>query len=372
MRRDESIARRNALAIPGWLLIFYSLAAIVYAEHFRSKSDFCSDGTWVLISGTCYTVWKLVAPLLFIGIGLALGGAFGFRAKAQGTEAKLRHGAPTHVLLSLLISLVVVPFVFLMVQLYRQAANDQIYQVELLGVAFEHVFLLQLAILIALLMLAPYVAALIGDCRRRRDALAASAQEPAVPAPLPREAGFVQDDSGPEEDWPASREEEQSPEPEQPRPVAKPAAPKAAKPAATIQAYNVPTAPIEDIEGIGPKYGALLRAVGVDSISELVWQEPEGLAKSSGIGIAHIQTWQAMAEFTAIKGVGPQYAEVLVSSGIADIAELRRRSAASLTKRINAYLGSLDKHIVGTSVTEKRVESWQTGAKGLRKVTRPI
>lgn len=371
MARDARLRRRNALVIPGWLLIVYSVATIAYAEALRPRSDFCADGSFVLIDGLCYTVWKLVLPLLLIGIALAIGGAIGFKGQPRRLEQRLHHGSPSHVLLALLISFLVVPLLGLIVQHYRQAVNDIVYQVELLGIAYEHIFLLELAALIAFLILLPYVIALIGDVRRRHDFLAAAASLDQSDEPEPEP---VEEEREPEafeeEEWPDDRDADVSETTEAEdasEPEPQPEAPASAAGPATFQAYHLAPMAVIDLEGIGQAYADKLNAAGIETTLRLLAEDPEDLCAKTGIAVGHITSWQKMAELTAVKGIGPQYAEALVRAGITGIAELKRRSAATLAKQVQDYLDSLDSHVLGNSITEARIRGWQEAAKGMRK-----
>ena len=104
MGRDANIRRRDAFVISGGLLLVYGLVAVVWAERLRASSDFCPDGSWVYINSTCYTVWKLVLPLLLIGAGLLIGGLAAFRGRPERLEQRLHHGTGSHFTLALLIS----------------------------------------------------------------------------------------------------------------------------------------------------------------------------------------------------------------------------------------------------------------------------
>lgn len=360
MGRDANIGRRDALAIPGWILIVYSVAAIVYAEHFRARSDFCADGSLVLIDGLCYTVWKLVLPLLLIGIGLAIGGAVGFKGTPERLEQRLRHGTPSHVMLGLLISFVVAPLALLFIQMARQNANDITYQVEFYGVPFKHTFVLAVVLLLAILFLALYVAAYVADIRRRNDFLAVAAGD-LQPAPEVEEEPTFGD-----EDWPDSRDETDS------EPATATSDVSDAPGAPRHYGYRMDAMDVIDIEGIGDAYAKKLAAAGVQTTARLALEDPDELAQRSGISAGYIRSWQQMAELTAVKGIGPQYAEALVRAGITSIAELRRRSAAALAKQVNDYLAGLDNNVLGTSITEARLKGWQEAAKGMRKTLREL
>lgn len=369
MMRDAKIGKRDGMVLTGGLLLTYCAAAILYAEKIRATSDFCPDGSWVLISNTCYTIWKLLLPFVLIGAGLLVVGLTVFRGKPERLEQYLHHGTGSHFTLALLVSLVLLPLVFLLVQLFRQRSLDTVFVVDIYDVPYKHTFLLSLAILAGLLMLVPYLGAYIATVVRRRHFLAAAVEpEPEVADEAAWERPTYDE---PAEAWPGSRDE-QEPEPEmepvaETQPPVKAPRPAPAPPAASYQGYAGKNRDVEDLEGIGPVYAAQLREAGVRTTRRLCAADSAELAAASGIGQKHIDVWQAMAELTMVTGIGPQYAEVLARSGMTSIAELKRRSAKALAKQVNDYLGSLENNVLGNVITETRVEGWKDAAKGMRK-----
>jgi predicted flap endonuclease-1-like 5' DNA nuclease len=125
---------------------------------------------------------------------------------------------------------------------------------------------------------------------------------------------------------------------------------------------------VEDIEGIGQVYGAKLRALGIHTTARLAYEDAGSLAERMELPRRTVENWKQMAELVKVNGIGPQYAEALVRAGIEGIAELKRRSPAKIAEQVNAYLDTLDTNVLGTKITEKRVEGWQGNAKGLKRV----
>ncbi|MBI1356094.1 MAG: DUF4332 domain-containing protein [Acidobacteria bacterium] len=125
---------------------------------------------------------------------------------------------------------------------------------------------------------------------------------------------------------------------------------------------------IEEIEGIGPAYGAKLVAAGVKSTSALLTQgaKPAGrkkLAEATGISEKLILEWCNLADLMRVKGIGKQFAELLEASGVDTIKELRNRKAGNLAakmKEVNA-----EKKLARTSPAESLVEGWIAQAKEL-------
>lgn len=71
-----------------------------------------------------------------------------------------------------------------------------------------------------------------------------------------------------------------------------------------------------DIEGVGELYAAKLGAAGVDTVEQLLercktLQGREALALETGISPKLILRWTNHADLFRIKGVGPQFSELL-------------------------------------------------------------
>jgi hypothetical protein len=87
-----------------------------------------------------------------------------------------------------------------------------------------------------------------------------------------------------------------------------------------------------------------------------------------GEAVETIRFWQQMAELVKVKGIGPQYAEALVRSGVPGIDELKARPAAELVQSTNAWLDEQKQTVIKTRLTVARVQGWQKAARSMRKV----
>ena len=66
MHRDPTRRKRNALAVPGVLLVLLSLVGILYTQFLRPDTVECEDGTLVVFAGACRSAaLMLVIPLAF-------------------------------------------------------------------------------------------------------------------------------------------------------------------------------------------------------------------------------------------------------------------------------------------------------------------
>ena len=92
---------------------------------------------------------------------------------------------------------------------------------------------------------------------------------------------------------------------------------------------------IDEIEGIGPTYREKLSAAKIKTTDDLLDQcgTPTGrkqVAELTGCGDKQLLEWANMADLMRIKGVGPEYAELLEASGVDTVKELKNRRPRSL------------------------------------------
>ena len=96
---------------------------------------------------------------------------------------------------------------------------------------------------------------------------------------------------------------------------------------------------IIDIEGIGPVYAEKLQSIGVKKVSQLLerGKTAKGRKELEDLtGIRHdlILTWVNHADLFRIKGVGPQFAELLEASGVDTVKEFAHRNADNLEAKM--------------------------------------
>lgn len=92
---------------------------------------------------------------------------------------------------------------------------------------------------------------------------------------------------------------------------------------------------IDDVEGIGLKYAALLISEGIKTTENLLEagankKGRKSIAEKTAISEKMILTWVNMCDLFRVKGVGGQFAELLESAGVDTVKELRNRNAANL------------------------------------------
>jgi len=125
---------------------------------------------------------------------------------------------------------------------------------------------------------------------------------------------------------------------------------------------------IEEIEGVGPAYAVKLAEAGVATVELLLEQGGAAkgraaLAEKTGISEKLILRWVNHADLIRLKGVGPQFAELLEAAGVDTVKELRNRNAANLAAKLIEINEA--KNIAGTTPTAKQVEGWIEEAKTL-------
>jgi predicted flap endonuclease-1-like 5' DNA nuclease len=125
---------------------------------------------------------------------------------------------------------------------------------------------------------------------------------------------------------------------------------------------------IEEIEGVGPAYAAKLSEAGITTVELLLEQGGAAkgraaIAEKTEIGEKLILKWVNHADLIRLKGVGPQFAELLEAAGVDTVKELRNRNAANLAAKLIEINEA--KGIAGTTPNEKQVEGWIEEAKTL-------
>ena len=128
---------------------------------------------------------------------------------------------------------------------------------------------------------------------------------------------------------------------------------------------------IIDIQGIGPVFAEKLLAVGIDTDEKLLAAGASAkgrkeLEEKTGIRGDLILTWVNHADLFRIKGVGPQFAELLEAAGVDTVKELRNRNAANLAAKMLEVNEA--KHLCKRTPVEKEIQKYIDLAKELEPV----
>lgn len=125
---------------------------------------------------------------------------------------------------------------------------------------------------------------------------------------------------------------------------------------------------IIDIEGIGPVYAEKLIAAGIDTAAKLLDKcaaasGRKALEEETGISGKLILTWTNHADLYRVKGIGPQFAELLEAAGVDTVKELGHRNAANLAAKMLEV--NDEKHLVRRVPVEIEVQRMIDQAKEL-------
>jgi len=129
---------------------------------------------------------------------------------------------------------------------------------------------------------------------------------------------------------------------------------------------------IDQVAGIGHKEGTKLRKVGIKTSKSLIEMASTGRGRSeltaaTGIDQRKLQAWVNHADLLRVKGVGAEYAELLVAAGVDTVRDLRRRNPTALLAKI---IGLNDKdQVVARLPTESMVEGWIEAARNVEPST---
>ena len=128
---------------------------------------------------------------------------------------------------------------------------------------------------------------------------------------------------------------------------------------------------IIDIEGIGEVYAPKLINAGIVKVEDLLKKcaAPKGraeLAAATGISEKLILTWTNHADLFRIKGVGPQFSELMEAAGVDTVKEFRHRVAENLVKKLEETNAA--RHLVRRVPSVKQLTKMIEAAKELEPV----
>ncbi len=130
-------------------------------------------------------------------------------------------------------------------------------------------------------------------------------------------------------------------------------------------------AKLEAIEGIGDVYAAKLRAAGVRGTNDLLKkgstkQGRQALAELAGVSEKLVLEWVNHADLFRIKGIGPEYADLLEEAGVDTVVELAQRNPDNLYAKLVEVNEA--KKLVRRLPTPNMVKAWIAQAKELPRV----
>lgn len=118
---------------------------------------------------------------------------------------------------------------------------------------------------------------------------------------------------------------------------------------------------VMEIEGIGETYAATLREAGIATDADLLERGATrkgraDLAEVTGLAESLLLEWVNHADLMRIRGVGPEYADLLEEAGVDTVPELARRKAANLHATIEKVVA--EKGLVRRPPSEGMVADW--------------
>jgi len=122
---------------------------------------------------------------------------------------------------------------------------------------------------------------------------------------------------------------------------------------------------IDQVAGIGHREATRLRKAGVRTSKALAEcaatrRGRTDLAKKTGLSPKDLQVWVHHADLLRVRGVGAEYAALLVEAGVDTLRDLRRRNPTALLAKIIGMNGS--QKVVDRLPTEAMVENWISAA----------
>jgi predicted RecB family nuclease len=125
---------------------------------------------------------------------------------------------------------------------------------------------------------------------------------------------------------------------------------------------------IDEVVGVSVRDATKLRKAGIKTSRGLIDSASTRRARSdlsarTGIAPRDLQTWVHHADLLRVRGIGGEYAELLVAAGVETIRDLRRRNSTALLAKIISMNG-YDK-VVKRLPTESILNGWIDSAKGV-------
>ncbi len=123
---------------------------------------------------------------------------------------------------------------------------------------------------------------------------------------------------------------------------------------------------IDQVAGVEHRDATKLRKAGIKTSKALIEKAStrrgrSELTAASGIDQRKLQTWVNHADLLRVRGVGAEYAELLVAAGVDTLRDLRRRNATALLAKILGLNG--EERVVDRLPTEAMVAGWIEVAK---------
>ncbi|MFX1289212.1 MAG: DUF4332 domain-containing protein [Promethearchaeota archaeon] len=124
---------------------------------------------------------------------------------------------------------------------------------------------------------------------------------------------------------------------------------------------------LTEIIGLEEKHARLLEKAGIKEVEDLLilsYYQIKQLAKSIGVTVRALDTWQEHADLMRIQGVSPEIANAINLIGIDSVREFAYRNAKTTVEKLKELKKDNPK-ILTKVPTLKNVEDWISEAKDL-------
>ncbi len=125
------------------------------------------------------------------------------------------------------------------------------------------------------------------------------------------------------------------------------------------------------IEGIGEVYAQKLKEAGIATTEALLKKGStrkgrKEIAEKTGISESMILNWVNHVDLFRIKGIGPEYAQLLEVAGVNTVLELAQRNPDNLFKTLQEV--NAQKKLVRRLPTLNQIKDWIEQAKKLPRI----
>ncbi len=127
---------------------------------------------------------------------------------------------------------------------------------------------------------------------------------------------------------------------------------------------------LTEIIGLEEKHARLLKKAGIKEVVDLLtlsYYQIKQLARSIGVTVKALDTWQEHADLMRIQGINPELANAINLIGIDSVKEFAYRNAKSTVQKLKG-LKENDPKILTKVPTLKNIEDWISEAKNLAEV----
>ena len=121
---------------------------------------------------------------------------------------------------------------------------------------------------------------------------------------------------------------------------------------------------LTEIVGLEQKHATLLEKAGIRELEDLLpltYYQIQQMARSIGVSVKTLDTWQEHADLMRIEGISPQLANAINLIGIDSVKEFTQRNVKTTVTKLK-QLKSEDPKILTKVPTEKEVQKWKDSA----------